>query len=371
MKRLFKLVTGLAIVSATLGGQSALACTGGALTAKDGSTVVGRTLEFGTSLNSQIVVWPQGSSFQGTTPSGNDGIKFDAKYGFMGATADTNYDMVVDGLNEKGLNAAIFYFPGYADYTEATAQNKAKGIAPTQLVTWILANFATVDEVKANIDQVAVLPVVLDLLKAVPDVHYKVQDATGKAITIEPVGGKLKVYDNPVRVLTNAPGFDFHLTNLNNYLNITSSYLGPKKVGDLTLQPFGMGGGGVGLPGDITPPSRFLRMVFYTQNVPAQPNSEAAVSTLFHLLNNFDIPYGSSQPPPGTAETEPEITTWTAVSDLRKLQFHWKTYGHQNVRFIDLRQALAQAGDKMLTREMGPQTADSVSASTKVTMKQP
>ena len=369
MKRLFKLATGLAIVSATLGGSAALACTGGALTAKDGSTVVGRTLEFGTSLNSQLVVWPQGSSFTGTTPTGDNGIKFESKYGFIGATVDKNYDMIVDGLNEKGLNAGLFYFPGYADYTKATPENTSKGISPAQFVTWVLSNFATVDEVKANIDKIAVLPVTLDLLKEVPDVHFKIQDATGKAITIEPVGGEMKVYDNPVRVLTNSPGFDFHLTNLNNYLNITSSYLGPKKVGDLTLQPFGMGGGAVGLPGDITPPSRFLRMVFYTQNVPQLPNSEAAVSTLFHLLNNFDIPFGSSQPPPGTAETEPEITTWTSVSDLRKLQFHWKTYGQQNVSVVDLRQALSDAGDKMLTREMGPQSSDSVSPSTPVTMK--
>lgn len=110
-------------------------------------------------------------------------------------------------------------------------------------------------------------------------------------------------------------------------------------------------------------------MVFYTQNVPPLPNSDAAVSTLFHVLNNFDIPFGSSEPPPGTAETEPEITTWTSVSDLRKLQFHWKTYGQQNVHVVDLREALNEAGDKMLTREMGPQSSDSVSASTPVTMK--
>lgn len=369
MKQLFKLVTGLAIVSASLGGQAALACTGGALTAKDGSTVVGRTLEFGTSLNSQLVVWPKGSTFTGTTPSGDNGVKFEAKYGFIGATVDKNYDMVVDGLNEEGLNAGLFYFPGYADYTKATPENTSKGISPAQFVTWVLANFSTVDELKANIDEIAVLPVTLDLLKQVPDVHFKVQDATGKAITIEPVDGELKVYDNPVRVLTNSPNFEYHLLNLNNYLNITSSYLKPTKIGDMTLQPFGMGTGSVGLPGDITPPSRFLRMVFYTQNVPPLPNSDAAVSTLFHVLNNFDIPFGSSEPPPGTAETDPEITTWTSVSDLRKLQFHWKTYGQQNVRVVDLREALTEAGDKMLTREMGPQSSNTVSPSTPVNMK--
>lgn len=369
MKSVFKLAAGLAIVSATFGSPASLACTGGALTAKDGGTVVGRTLEFGTSLDSQIAVWPKGSKFTGSTPSGNNGVQYAAKYGFMGATVGNHFDMIVDGLNEKGLNAALFYFPGYADYTKATPENTPKGLAPGQLATWILANFASVDEVKANIDQIALLAVELDLLKAVPDVHFKVQDASGKAITIEPVGGKLKVYDNPVRVLTNAPGFDFHLTNLNNYLNISSSYLKPRKIGDLTLEPFGMGGGAVGLPGDITPPSRFLRMVFYTQNVPQQPSSQAAVSTLFHLLNNFDIPYGSSLPPPGTAETDPEITTWTAVSDLKNLQFHWKTYGHQDVRFIDLKQALKEAGNQMISRDMGPQSADSVSPSTPATMK--
>jgi choloylglycine hydrolase len=369
MKSLYGIITGLAVVGATLGSPQALACTGGALTAKDGGVVVGRTLEFGTSLNSQIAVWPKGSSFTGTTETGNNGLSYTAKYGFIGATVDTNYDMIVDGLNEKGLNAALFYFPGYAEYAEVTPENTAKGLSPAQVVTWILANFGSVDEVKENIDQIAALPVKLALLGAVPDVHYKVQDASGKAITIEPVGGELKVYDNPVRVLTNSPGFDWHLTNLNNYVNLTAGYPKPEKIGDLELQPFGMGNGATGLPGDFTPPSRFVRMVFFTQNVPEQPNTDAAVSTLFHLLNNFDIPYGSNEPPPGTAETEPEITTWTAVSDLQKLRYHWKTYGHQSVLVVDLHEALKQAGGKMLTREMGPQDPTSVSPSTAVGMK--
>jgi len=159
------------------------------------------------------------------------------------------------------------------------------------------------------------------------------------------------------------------LTNLNNYVNLSAGYPKPQQIGDLKLQPFGMGAGAVGMPGDFTPPSRFVRMTFFTQNVPEQPTTEAAVSTLFHLLNNFDIPYGSSEPPPGSAENQDEITTWTAVSDLHKLHYHWKTYGHQSVRVFDLHEALQQAGGKMLAREMGPQAATSVSPSTPVGMK--
>ncbi|MCF8003521.1 MAG: choloylglycine hydrolase family protein [Chromatiaceae bacterium] len=369
IKSIYALITGAAIIGATFSGPQALACTGGALTAKDGGVVVGRTLEFGTSLNSQLAVWPKGSSFTGTTETGNNGLSYTSQYGFIGATVDTSYDMIVDGLNEKGLNAALFYFPGYAEYAEVTPENTAKGLSPSQVVTWLLANFDSVDAVKEHIDEIAVLPVKLDLLGAVPDVHYKVQDASGQAITIEPVGGQLKVYDNPVRVLTNAPGFEWHLTNLNSYVNLTADYPKSETIGDLELQPFGVGAGALGLPGDFTPPSRFVRMVFFTQNVPEQPNTDAAVSTLFHLLNNFDIPFGSNASPPGTAETEPEITTWTAVSDLQKLHYHWKTYGHQSVLVVDLHEALKQAGGKLLTREMGPQDASSVSRSTPVGMK--
>jgi choloylglycine hydrolase len=345
------------------------ACTGGALTAKDGGTVVGRTLEFGVPLDSNLVVWPAGSSFRGTTATGNHGLAFTSKYGFIGMTAANLYDQIIDGMNEKGLNVGLFYFPGYAQYAEPTPENTAKGLSPGQVTTWILANFATVAEVRQHIDEIAALPVVIDILKMVPDVHLKVQDATGQAITIEPVAGQLKVFDNPVRVLTNAPGFDFHLTHLNNYLDITAGYPQSQAIGDLKLAPFGMGGGAVGLPGDFSPPSRFIRMVFFTQNVPEQPDTVAATATLFHLLNSFDIPVGSARPPAGTAEAMPDFTTWTAVSDLKKLQYHWKTYGHQTPRLVDLHQALKSAGHKMIHMSAGPQTPTDVSLSVPVEIK--
>ncbi len=361
--------TGFAMLGMAVVMTPALACTGGALTAKDGGVVVGRTLEFGKPLDSQLAVWPAGSKFTGATQSGNNGLAFTSKYGFIGATVGTIYDQILDGLNEKGLNVGLFYFPGYAEYQEATPENLAKGLSPGQISTWILANFASVEEIKENIDRIAALPVKLDVIGIVPDVHFKVQDASGKAITIEPIGGELKVHDNPVRVLTNSPDFTFMLTNLNTYLNLSPGFPKPKKIGNLELAPFGMGGGAVGMPGDFTAPSRFVRMTFFTQNVPEQTDTTAAVATLFHLLNNFDIPYGADQPPPGSAENYDEFTTWTAVSDLKKLQYHWKTYGHQSVRVIDLREALTQAGDLMIHRDMGPQGPTDISHSTPVGMK--
>lgn len=344
------------------------ACTGGAITAQDGGVVVGRTLEFGKPLDSVIAVWPAGSEFQGLTTTGRNGLKFTAKHGFLGATVGTHHDMILDGLNDQGLNVGLFYFPGYAEYPEETPENIAKGMSPGQIGTWILANCANVGEVKARLGEIAALPVVIDILRMVPDAHFKVQDAAGNCIVIEPRGGELVIYDNPVRVLTNSPDFPWMLTNLNNYLNMSAAYPANRTIGDLTLAPFGMGGGSVGLPGDFTAPSRFVRMTFFLKCALPQPDTTAAVATLFHFLNNFDIPVGSALPPAGTQEKTPDFTTWTAVSDLQQKHFHWKTFGHQSVRFVDVAQALTAAGDKMITLEMGPQTPTDVSPSEAVTV---
>lgn len=349
----------LTVVGSLLGGNPASACTGGALTARDGSVVVGRTLEFGQPLDSQIAVWPAGSSIQGLSTRGA-GLRFKTRYGFVGATAGNNSDMLAEGLNEKGLNVGLFYFPGYAQYTPADKARSGRILAPVQITAWILGNFATVEEVKAQIHTVDLTPQVLDLIGIVPDIHIKVQDASGRSIVIEPRGGRLVVHDNPTRVLTNAPTFDWQITNLNNYVNLMKSYptakvIGAPGAGELTLQPMGMGAGGAGLPGDFTPPSRFVRMVYFTQGAIPAADAAGAVSDLFHILNNFDIPYGVTQPPKGTSETNADFTTWTAVSDLKNLRFNWRTYGDPQLRSLDLRQALAAAGGKMRLLPMGPQ----------------
>ena len=346
------------------------ACTGGALTAADGSVVVGRTLEFGQPLDSQIAIWPAGSRFSGTSTSGAP-LRYRSRYGFVGATAATHSDMVIDGLNEKGLNVGLFYFPGYAQYTPAAQARSGRILAPAQIPAWILANFATTEEVKAQIGSIDLTPQVIDLIGIVPDLHIKVQDAAGRSIVIEPRGGRLVVHDNPTRVLTNAPTFDWHLTNLNNYVTLMQAYPAPKTIGapgagQITLRPFGMGAGGIGLPGDFTPPSRFVRMVYFTQGAAQPANANQAAFNLFHILNNFDIPYGVTQPPKGTSESDADYTTWTSVSDLNNLRFSWRTYGDPQVKTIDLRQALKASGGQPRLLPMGPQRPTDSSPSTLV-----
>ena len=342
-------------------------CTGSALTAKDNSIAVGRTLEFGMPIDSRVVVHPPGTPFRGQTPGGGKGLAFQAKYGFAGLTAGDDGSLIIDGINAAGLNAAVFYFPGYAEFPPATPENRRRGLSPVQLSTWILATCATVDDVKRNVNDVTVLPVFLKLMQTIPEMHYKIQDASGKCITIEPIGGKLKVYDNPLGVLTNAPGFPWHLTHLNNFLDLSPAYPKSRKIGNHNFSAFGLGGGLVGLPGDFTPPSRFVRVAVFSQNYPPPRDSQHAVGAMFHLLNNFDVPRGSNLPPPNTAESESDYTSWTVVSDLKNLQIHWKTFGDAQHKMIDLGQALKTAEGKSKMLYLGPQEPVAMQHSINVT----
>lgn len=330
-------------------------CTGLSIQSKDGGVIAGRTLEFGADPQSSISVFPAGTEFTGTVPTGT-GLKFRATYGFEGANGFGVNDAIIDGFNEKGLYVGMFYFPGYADYMESTPENNAKGLAPWEFPKWVLATCSTVDEVKAAMAQIAVVPTFLGTLNEVPGAHYKIQDAAGNCIVIEPSGGKLCVYDNPIWVFTNSPEFPWHLRNLNNYLNLSSEYPKARTSGSLKLAPFGMGGGLVGMPGDFTPPSRFVRMAIYLHNLPTQATTVDSVKIAFHLLNNFDLPPGSNRPPAGTSESYSDYTPWTSICDLKKLIFHCKTYHDQNIQSVNLKDSLSKAGSKMMIIPMGNQS---------------
>jgi choloylglycine hydrolase len=326
------------------------ACTGIQLTAKDGGVVAARTLEFGIDLESNVIVIPAGTTMTGSLPDGGKGISYTTKYGMAGANG-FGLSLVLDGINDQGLYVGLFYFPGYGTYPDATAENSARGMAPIEYGAWLLGNFASVDEVKANFDKVVLLPVIVPQLNQAPPVHFVVHDKTGKAVVIEPVDKTLKIYDDPLGVLTNSPTFDWHMTNLSNYVNLSATNVPPASVGEIKVSSFGQGSGMHGLPGDFTPPSRFVRAVAFSQS--AIPSDTAAESVLqaFHILNNFDIPYGSVRDTEGGV-AHAEYTLWTAASDLKNLKWYFRTFHDQSIRSVDLKAALAAAKGKIQTIKM-------------------
>jgi len=348
------------VVAAMSFAPAAQACTGIRLIAKDGGVVAARTLEFGMDLHSDVLVVPAGTALTGTLPDGGKGISYTTKYGFLGANAE-GMDVILDGLNDHGLYVGLFYFPDYASYPDATKDNAAHAMAPYEYANWLLGNFATIDEVKANFNKVALVPVVLNAMKQVPPVHFVVYDRSGKSVVIEPVDKTLKIYDNPLGVVTNSPTFDWHMTNLRNYVNLTATNVPPLGLGGVTLAQFGQGSGLRGLPGDFTPPSRFVRAVAFSQSAIPSDTAAQAVLQAFHILNNFDIPYGAVRDMQG-GQMHAEYTTWTSASDLKNLRWYFKTYGDQSIHSVDLTKTLAAAQGKIKLIKMdSSQPIDDVS----------
>jgi choloylglycine hydrolase len=357
--------------SLALATSPAFACTGISLKAEDGAAIRGRTLEFGFPLQSNVVVVPAGKEFAGALPDGGKGLTYTTRYGIVGGNA-FDQTMIIDGLNDQGLSIGLFYFPGYAQYTDATKENASQALAPQDFGMWVLANFATVDEVKKAVKDVVMVPTPFRGLGSaegmVADVHFFVQDKTGKSIAVEPIGGKLKVTDAPIGVMTNAPTYDWHMTNLDNYINLSPKDIGSEKLGPVTLSATGSGTGMLGLPGDFTPPSRFVRAAIFSQAATPNAKADDAVFSAFHILNQFDIPRGSVVNA-SVGQPTPEITEWTAVSDLQNLRWYFRTFEDQSIRMVDLKEAIKAAKGEIRIIDM--ETAKTPVANVSTELKNP
>jgi choloylglycine hydrolase len=324
---------------------AAQACTTLLITAKDGAVVSGRTMEFGFDVKSDVMIVPAGTPMTGSLPSGAKGISYTTKYGMVGANA-LGFPVIVDGINEKGLFVSDLYFPGYAAYANVTPETASRAMASYELGNWLLGNFATIDEVRAHLGDIVLASTAVEALGGPPPLHFIVRDRSGKSLVIEPIDGKLKVYDDPVGVLTNSPTFDWHLTNLRNYIGLTAQNRGSIQLGgNFMLPQFGQGTGMFGLPGDSTPPARFVRAVAYSQTAMPVENAAEAVLQVFHIMNSFDIPLGTVRDKVGDA-VHVEYTVWTSVADLQNNRWYFRTYLDQSIRMVDLQKALTAAGRK-------------------------
>lgn len=310
------------------------ACTGITLKTATGNTIVARTIEWGGSnLNSRYVVVPRGHVQSSYLPTGKkEGMTFSARYGYVGLAVEEN-EFVAEGINEAGLSAGLFYFPGYGQYAPYDPALKSESIADLQLVSWILGECETVDDVKKAVNRVRVVAVD----PRASTVHWRFTDTSGRQIVLEIIGGKIRFYDNPLGVLTNSPDFTWQMTNLNNYVNLTPGTSQPHPLGPVSLASFGAGSGMLGLPGDITPPSRFVRAAFYQASAPVQQNPEQTVRQCFQILNNFDIPIGIEFSAGETPTDIPSATQWTSATDPTNKRIYYRTMYNTLIRCIDLK----------------------------------
>jgi choloylglycine hydrolase len=358
MNRSSMLFRGLAAAAMTAfaAATTANACTGILLRNADGSVVHGRTVEFGIPLKMDYAVVPRGYDFVGQTPRG-DGKTWTSKYGAAGVIVFGNLG-IMDGINEKGLAIGGFYFPTEAEYTPTTAANQAQSMSAVDFSNWVLTQFASIDEVRQAIEagEAVVAPTLLaGWPQQVQPFHWIVYDRSGKSLVVEPIGGKLVLTDNPIGVLTNSPTFDWHMTNLRNYIALDPLGAKPVKIDATTFQSFGMGDGMLGLPGDFTPPSRFVRAAVFSSTAVPSANSTEGIFGGFHILNNFDIPVGAVRAS-SNGKTETDQTLLTTMRDPQNLRLYYRTHDDQTIRMVDLKRFDLDAKEVKKLSTAGDQT---------------
>lgn len=325
-----------ALLLATLGLSTQMpanACTGITLKSKDGMTVAARTIEWAESvMNNLYVVVPRNQELQSLTPSGMDGVRFKSKYGFVGLAVEQK-EFMVEGINEKGLSAGLFYFPNYGKYQPYDVMEKDKSLADFQVVSYVLAKCSTINEVKRELEKVRII----NIDPRSSTVHWRFTEPSGRQVVLEIVDEVMHFYENPLGVLTNSPGIEWHWTNLNNYINLQPGNAPEHSFGPLAMKSFGHGSGMLGLPGDFTPPSRFVRAAFFQLTAPQQPNAEGCVFQAFHLLNNFDIPAGTELPMGKASVDLPSATQFTVATDTGNRMIYYRTMYNSTIRCIDLK----------------------------------
>ena len=308
------------------------ACTGITLKTAGGNTVMARTIEWAVNDNhNRYVVVPRNHVWYSLVPGGSEGRAFSGRYGYVGFAVE-QAEFIVEGLNEEGLSAGLFYFPGFGKYEDYRPSLKESSIADLQLVAYILGSCATVDEVIRAVESVHIH----NIDPRASTAHWRFADPSGRQVVLEIIDGKCVFYENTLGVLTNSPSFDWHLTNLNNYVNLKSGAVPQNTVGTLELRSLGGGSGMLGLPGDFTPPSRFVRAAFFQTTAPKLEDAEKTVVQAFHILNNFDLPIGIQTAAGTTPPDIPSATQFTTATDLSGRRIYIRTMFNSHIRVVDL-----------------------------------
>ena len=313
--------------------QPSSACTGISLTAKDGSKIVSRTMEWGGfNLGSHLVLVPRGYTQRAVTPTGKDGMQLVAKYGYVGiGVLESNF--MAEGINEKGLMGELFYFPGYGETEPYDPSRKYSAISDAQFLDWALGSFANIEELVKALDNIHYIT----YGHGFESTHLSIADASGRQIALEYFDGKFHVFENKVGVFTNAPSFDWHMTNLNNYSNIFAGVTKTREiVPGVAIKSLGVGSASHGLPGDLTPPSRFVRAAFYVHTARQRATGYETVMQTFQILNNFDIPLGIEFAPDEEIPDMLSGTQWTSAIDLKAMKFYYKSEWNYTIRCVDL-----------------------------------
>ncbi|MGU9076642.1 choloylglycine hydrolase [Clostridium perfringens] len=303
-------------------------CTGLALETKDGLHLFGRNMDIEYSFNQSIIFIPR--NFKCVNKSNKKELT--TKYAVLGmGTIFDDYPTFADGMNEKGLGCVGLNFPVYVSYSKEDIEGKTN-IPVYNFLLWVLANFSSVEEVKEALKNANIVDIPISENIPNTTLHWMISDITGKSIVVEQTKEKLNVFDNNIGVLTNSPTFDWHVANLNQYVGLRYNQVPEFKLGDQSLTALGQGTGLVGLPGDFTPASRFIRVAFLRDAMIKNDKDSIDLIEFFHILNNVAMVRGSTR----TVEEKSDLTQYTSCMCLEKGIYYYNTYENNQINAIDM-----------------------------------
>lgn len=297
-------------------------CTSIVLKSKDNNYLMARTMDFSFELEPVFAVYPRKRPMQFAY--------FDKPmiehYAFMGLAKNLGDYFIADGVNEHGLSGAALYFEGYATYEVEVIKNGS--LSPIELVQFALATCKSIDEVKEMFGKYPVVEQKLELIGGVPPLHWTFQDANGNAIIVEKGREGLNIFDNKIGVMTNAPDYLWHLTNVRNYIGLDPKPVESRVLYGEEFKAFGQASGTYGLPGDLTSPSRFIKTLYNKLSISKAEDVDQLVVNAYHVLNGVDIPKGSVI----TARDTIDYTQYTSYMVNTTQTYYYRLYNSLEIK---------------------------------------
>lgn len=285
----------------------------------------GRNLDLEYRFDEKVVITPRNYKF-----NLKNGTSITSKYSMIGmATVVSNYPLYAEATNEKGLSMAGLYFPKNACFFKE--EDNKLNLSPYELIPYFLGLYSSISEIKKDITKLNITNTPFSKEMPVSDLHWMISDES-ECIVIEQMEDGLKVYNNPIGVLTNNPPFEYHLNNINNYSNLSPYNSENTFSNKINLNQYGQGMGAIGLPGDNSPASRFIRASFNKLNSKCEDDEKSSVTQFFHILDSVSMVQGTTI----TKENKNDITTYSCCINTSKGIYYYKTYTNNQIIAIKM-----------------------------------
>ena len=232
-----------------------------------------------------------------------------------------------DALNEHGLAVAALSFSGYAEYREK--RKYFHNIASFEFIPFVLSKCKTVKQAKGLLEKTNITPDAFSHTLPPSPLHWLIADKSGEVITVESTKSGLSISENPLGILTNAPDFSYQMTNLCNYISLSRTQPENTTFEGIVLSPYSRGMGALGLPGDFSSTSRFVKAAFLNSCVKCQNgNTDSEINAFFHVTDGVTVPYGSVENENG----EITYTLYTSCMNLNSFEYLYTTYENRSVK---------------------------------------